>query len=418
MPECLFRPQAMEARRVSWLGSISIAQPLSLPLLTAAAVLAAAVIVLFLIAGEYTRRSRVAGQLVPDLGLATVVAPVAGVVLQPMPQEGTGVQAGQALVVISAPRPTTESADTTTALLDRLQRQRAGLEQTFLSRSALLDVRRTGFESELQAARRELAKIESAIGIQEQRVAIADDLLAHYQALAAEHYVSKVDLTRQQEAGLEQVAALQQLHRQAAGLQRSIVQIRQNLEALPAERSLQAALRTRELAALERQRLQVLASGEILVKAPVSGLITSRLIERGQAVQAGQSLLSLLPTGSVLQARLMVPSRAVGFIEPGDPVILRYPAFPHQKFGHYHGTVLRISRNALSPQGPATAGGDMLAGEPSYRVLVTLAEQSVTAYGKLEPLRPGMRVEADILGERRKLYEWLLEPLFSLTGEL
>jgi membrane fusion protein len=29
-----------------------------------------------------------------------------------------------------------------------------------------------------------------------------------------------------------------------------------------------------------------------------------------------------------------------------------------------------------------------------------------------------MRVEADILGERRKLYEWLLEPLFSLTGEL
>jgi membrane fusion protein len=51
-------------------------------------------------------------------------------------------------------------------------------------------------------------------------------------------------------------------------------------------------------------------------------------------------------------------------------------------------------------------------------VLVTLAEQSVRAYGTPEALRPGMRVEADILGERRKLYEWLLEPLFSLTGEL
>ena len=38
------------------------------------------------------------------------------------------------------------------------------------------------------------------------------------------------------------------------------------------------------------------------------------------------------------------------------------------------------------------------------------------AYGRPEPLRPGMLLEADILGERRKLHEWLLEPLYSLRG--
>ena len=30
----------------------------------------------------------------------------------------------------------------------------------------------------------------------------------------------------------------------------------------------------------------------------------------------------------------------------------------------------------------------------------------------------GMQLEADIMQERRKLYEWVLEPLISITGKL
>ena len=123
--------------------------------------------------------------------------------------------------------------------------------------------------------------------------------------------------------------------------------------------------------------------------------------------------MSLLPNGSQLQAQLLVPSAAVGFIEPGDLVLLRYQAYPYQKFGHHRGRVIRVSRSAMVP-----ATGDGQSTEPYYRVLVALDQQSITAYGKPEPLRPGMRVDADILGERRKLYEWVLEPLYSLKGKL
>lgn len=48
-------------------------------------------------------------------------------------------------------------------------------------------------------------------------------------------------------------------------------------------------------------------------------------------------------------------------------------------------------------------------------MLIALA-QAVTAYGKPKPFRPGMVLEADMLSERRKLYEWLLEPLYSFHG--
>ena len=51
-----------------------------------------------------------------------------------------------------------------------------------------------------------------------------------------------------------------------------------------------------------------------------------------------------------------------------------------------------------------------------YRVTVRLESQTVRAYGKDEPLLPGMQVDADIMGERRRLYEWLLEPLQSVRS--
>ena len=104
-----------------------------------------------------------------------------------------------------------------------------------------------------------------------------------------------------------------------------------------------------------------------------------------------------------------MPSHAVGFIEPGDRVLLRYQAYPHQKFGHQAGRILRLSRSATLAPG---------ATEPHYRAVVALDAQTVTAFGRQEPLRPGMVLEADILGERRKLYEWLLEPLYSLRGRI
>lgn len=418
MTEPLFRPEVLEAKRRSWLGSISLAQPLSLWLLTAFAVLAAAAIVLFLVFGSYTRRSRVVGQLVPDLGLATVIAPVSGVVTQPIPKEGERVARREALVVISTPRATTQNGDMTAGLLAGLQAQRAGIQEGFSSQADLLAVQMAGYDRQLSAARRELAQVDSAINTQQQQVEIAESTLSRFRKLTAQKYVSQLQLTQQEQAVLEQVAGLQALQRQATAVRRNIVQIQQAMDELPAQHAARAAVKMRELAQLDQERLQIQANGEVLVTAPVGGLVAMRLIERGQMVQAGQPLLSLLPTGSELQAQLLVPSRAVGFIEPGDSVVLRYQAFPHQKFGHHMGTVIRISRNALSPQGLGTLIGNAQAGEPYYRVLVKLSNQSIMAYGKPEPLRPGMLVEADILGEKRKLYEWVLEPLYSLTGRL
>ena len=62
--------------------------------------------------------------------------------------------------------------------------------------------------------------------------------------------------------------------------------------------------------------------------------------------------------------------------------------------------------------------GNAQQGEPYYRITVALAQQAITAYGKPEPLKPGMLLDADVMGEKRRLIEWIFEPLYSLAGRL
>ena len=411
MSNDLFRSEVFDARRRSRLGTISLAQPLTPWLLTAFAMLATAAVVAFLALGEYTRRSRVTGQLVPDLGLATVVAPTSGVVARLYPDEGDPVLRDDALVRIDVPRVMASGTEALSVIRQGLETRRESLQALGESQVGQIDAQRGGLVRQRAAARRELAQIENEITTRREQVQVGQETSDRYRRLADQAYISRIQLNQQQQAMLELTFEQQSLERQATTLRRNLAQLDQTLRELPARRQGAQATTRRDLAVLELERVQQEASGERLVRAPVAGRVANRLIEPGQAVQAGQPLVSLLPAGSQLQALLLVPSAAVGFVEPGDRVRLRYQAYPYQKFGHHAGTVLRISRSAI-----ASAGGD--GQEPYYRVLVALDRQSILAYGQAEALRPGMRLDADLLGERRKLYEWALEPLYALRGRV
>ena len=127
MTQPLFRPEVLEAKRGSWLGGISLAQPVRLWVLTLAAVVAATSIVLFVTFGTYTRRSTVTGQLVPSQGLATVLMPATGVMTRLDAPEGGRVEAGAVLAVVTVPRATLASGDTQVALEQQLDQRQAGL---------------------------------------------------------------------------------------------------------------------------------------------------------------------------------------------------------------------------------------------------------------------------------------------------
>jgi membrane fusion protein len=110
-----------------------------------------------------------------------------------------------------------------------------------------------------------------------------------------------------------------------------------------------------------------------------------------------------------------VPSRAIGFVEPGQAVRLLYDAFPYTRFGAHGGEVVSVGRSILAPEeldAPARSR------EPVYKVRVRPDRGAVTAYGREVPLQAGMALEADLRLERRRLWRWLFEPILALRGRL
>jgi membrane fusion protein len=216
-------------------------------------------------------------------------------------------------------------------------------------------------------------------------------------------------------------AQLQALERQRSTRLREIAALQAQRRELPLQAQAARGAIDRDLEALAQQAAETEARRRIVVRAPQDGMVSAVLAEPGQTVTPGVALASLLPAGARLQAYLYAPSSAVGFVRANQPVQMRYQAFPYQKFGQQAGEVVQVSRSPLQAAelaGLALPGALSHGGEPLYRITVTLAAQSVSAYGQAQALAPGMQLEADVLLDRRRLIEWLFEPVLGIAGRV
>src|SRR5258708_27242519 len=105
----------------------------------------------------------------------------------------------------------------------------------------------------------------------------------------------------------------------------------------------------------------------------------------------------------------------MGLWHAGQYVLLRYLGYRHENFGMQRANVISVSRNPMSAAELGFTPADA-SREPLYRIKARLDSQAIAAYGRFEPLQPGMQVEADILLDRRRLIEWLFEPLLGLAA--
>lgn len=172
----------------------------------------------------------------------------------------------------------------------------------------------------------------------------------------------------------------------------------------------------------EQQLAEVKAGESLVIRASQSGVVSSMYAQTGQYIDPSKPLMTILPQNNVLIAQLYVPDRAIGFIEIDDVVLLRYQAYPYQKFGHAKARISSIAKTAVAAQNIPSIGTvslqEQVNNEPMYLVQAELSYQNIKTYGKYLPLQVGMTLQADVLQERRKLYEWVLEPIYSITGKI
>ena len=414
----LFRPQALAARQSKWIGEIILIRPLSFTFLTIFAVALAGIVCAFLIWGTYTKRSTVMGQLTPDTGLLKIYVPQPGIVLEKQVSEGQTVKAGDILYVLSSERHSSRLGDIQAAISREVELRQASLRDEMQKTRSLHQEERLGLIKKIDALKNELVQLAGQIEGQRTRVKLAEETYGRYQGLLAQDYISRELLQQKQEEALDQKARLQSLERDRIAIGRELSAQQTELAGLALKHQTQIAQIERLLSSTGQELTESEAKRRLVIAAPAAGIATAVIAEVGQAVDGSRPLVSLVPSGAHLRADLYAPSRAIGFVKPGDKVLIRYQAYPYQKFGHQEGRVAAVARTALPTSELNALGNGPGNNEPLYRISVELAAQQVVAYGRPQSLQAGMLLDADVLQEKRRLYEWVLEPLYSLSGKL
>lgn len=418
-PPQLYREGYFAAQATKAGGEVIIPPSLSLTAYAWASGALVLAILLFLMLGEYTRKARLEGVVMPSSGLIKVVARNAGQVTERLVAEGAAVKAGQPLYRLSGEHFNGKGVGALASVAASLDQQYRMLEHQREQEQVTSALRKTGVRQRIAQLDDELTSAGSALVLAQQQEMLSHSVLARYRKLIAKGYVSEIEFQQKQ---MELSTAREKVESQRQAqlrLKREWAAAGSELQTLQQQQQGRDAELERQLQSIDQQKIELNAQRETTLTAPADGHIAVVLARAGQTVKPNDPLLMMVADGAQLQVELFAPSKAVGFIKPNQRVGLRFASFPYEKFGVQYGSTRAITHASLS------AGDAMLQNplvwkenEGHYRVVVALDKTTITAYGRQEPLRVGMAVSADIELDSRRLYEWLLEPLWSLQGRM
>lgn len=414
----LFRTEVMHEQQSHWMGAVLLAPRISATLFTIAAVLAAIATLLMLFLGSYARKARIEGWLVPEQGLVRIHVPHPGTVAEIYAREGMTVRKGAALLSLSGEVQSEAIGATAESIIKRLSARRDSTAEAKRAQDKLYDSKETDTRQQIAAIGAQLDHLGSQVGLQRDRLAIGRKSLLREREMHARDLISLTRLQRSEQEYLDQASRLESLEREKSSLQSQKSQLSASLGELPLLRKNAIAELDRNVAALEQELAEAEARRSTVIVAPEDGTVTAILTEPGGNAIPANSLMSLVPAGSPLQAQLFSASRSIGFVQAGQRVSLRLQPFPYQRFGTYGGVVVNVSRSPVDPaELPGQLKGQSAPSEPLYRVTVNLDRQNAIAYGKPVALQAGMQVEADVTIETRSLFGWILDPLYTLKGK-
>jgi membrane fusion protein len=407
----LFRREAVAhvARRLD--GDVVLAAPLParfVGLVLAAIVLAATA---FASLASYSRKAAVTGWLVPDHGFIRATAPVGGLIASLLVMEGDWVDEGQRLAEI---RVAAEIAggNAGAAMAQALHDEAAAINARGAAQIAKLEAEGPQTQTRLDNLRIELAHLEQQTTLQERRVTIAEAAASDVE-MAPAGSIAKREIEQRRSLALAARQELVALRRQAAAIKREIADLAARLTVIPIEIAATRADTQAAEAGLTQRASEAEQHRAVFVLAPIAGRVAALPVAAGQPIGPNATLAVITPTAGRLEAELLAPSRAAGFIELGQEVQLQLQAFPYQRFGTVRGAVKTVSTTVLGPSEISIPG--LAIQEPVFRVRVALSREVVEAYGKNYPLQPGMLLSADIVFDRRSLLQWLFDPLYAVA---
>ncbi len=400
----LFRQEVIEAGRDRLAGTVVAATPPRSRLYATMVMVIAAALAAILIFGQYASRAQVKGIVAYDAGIARVYPNAPAEIRRVHVRTGMRVAAGDPLVTISL----AQGRGGIGSQLAELGRQDEALERQQQLASMLGSTETQTLQQQKASLTAAIASLERQRTLAASQIGLAEAATRRAARLAAQGAGSLRQVEESRAATLARRAELESINEriitQREALRAIDAQVTQRMIEANRSQSQVAAQR----AALAEQRAALIRTDQLTLTAPVDGEVGDISVEVGQRARPETSLVTIVPSGSRLEVWLYAPSRAIGFVQPGQEVRLLFDAFPYQKYGAGEGTVTAISRVPIEPAAIDAALGIQ---EPVFRVRVALDRGPPRVSGGERRLRPGMTLSANLILERRSLWEVIFNPI-------
>ncbi|NHZ36858.1 HlyD family secretion protein [Massilia rubra] len=430
--DTFFRKEVAQAHSDQWMGTIRLAQPMSVRIVAGFAMVIALCVLAYIFFGTVTRKARVTGMTLPAGGSLTISAMNPGILTRSFVTEGQAVIAGQPLFEVATERQGS-SGEISMLVAQQLTIQKNTLASERRTRVAQHRDKASAIDERLVNVNAETLELDQEIALAQRRLDLAKSSLVKYETLQGSGFVSAAQTQQKQEELIDLGARMSTLTRAKLQLQATKLNLAAERTASVGELDNTMSQLQRSEAIVDKDIAENHSRRTSLILAPQAGVVATITYRSGQAVAAAQSLAVLIPQASSkqnmepLEVQLYAPSRMMGFVATGQTVLIRYQAYPYQKFGLHRGRIVDISKapfapNDLPPHLASTILSNALQSMPGvnsnealFRIKVQLSRQSIDVYGVAQPLPAGMTLDADIVQDRRRIWEWIAAPLLAAT---
>ena len=404
----LFRDEVLEARKQRLYGAVVLTQPLSTKIMVAALFTIILIAGLWVTQGTYSRIETVPGILVTNQATAKIYPSQQGIVTKLVVSDGAIVRKGDRLAVVKLDRQGESGRDVlgqSAVSIDdrmRLSEQQIGIagQRMNLERSRLIGV--------ISSAEQQIASLEQQTQLQAQVVASNRKIFEQIAEVVERGFVSKVEFERRRQTLISSEQQYESLKQQKLSRQSEMAQAQAQMMALPIEAARNSGDIRLQQSALEQQKTQLEGERSYVITAPISGRVTAIQTAEGRMASGQSPLMIIIPQGSSLRAELYAPTKAIGFVKPGQQARILFDAFPYQRFGSFGGTISSVSKTVFDPR---ETDLPIKLEQAVYKITVNLERQHVTGYGDKIALQPGMTLNANIVLERQSFLDWILAPL-------
>lgn len=171
----------------------------------------------------------------------------------------------------------------------------------------------------------------------------------------------------------------------------------------------------RELDSVKQQIFKAKRSAALTeLRAPCDAIVHEvSAVQEGAAVQEAEALITLVPQGEELVAMVNVSPRDIGKLKQGNSARIKLESYPFQRYGTLAGNIIFISGDAIQTQEKSQGKSQE---QSFYRAQLKVSGKLNSNAGTYQ-LVPGMRVTAEIKVGKRKLIEYIIDPLIKALDE-